>query len=592
MKFLKKINFKSEDLTIIKRLAKSYIKPLIPSFILGIALMICVAVATSSYAYLVKNVMDEIFVKKDTSMLFFLPFVVIIITFIKNIALYFQMVVMQLFSLKITTALQKDIFAALLNLDLKKFNKMHTGRMLAIITTSVAGISNGLNLIFTVLIREVLTISLLVGIMFYNNLELALLSAISVPLIFVPLIRIAKRIKKLTGSSLVTGQGLVSSLDDSLKSIRLIKTYGTEEYEKSRIGNVLNQIFSLQKKILRTANLSGPLVECISVIGIALVIWYGGSNVIAGKTTPGTFFAFFISMTIAYKPFKSLANLNVTIQMFLVASRQFFEIMDTKPEIFEIQNPIYIEKFKGKVEFKNVDFTYDSEDETAKKTLDTINLTILPKSKTAFVGPTGAGKSTIISLIMRLYDPTSGNILIDDVDLKDLTFRLIREKISYVGQDIQLFDDTIANNIRYSKPDASMEEIQHAVKLANALEFIEKMPLGFETMIGQSGVNLSGGQKQRLSIARAILKNSEIIILDEPTSALDAISEELIRKSLEIFTQNKTVIVIAHRLSTVIDSNCIYVVEDGKITESGTHFELIEKDGHYSHLYKTQFGVK
>jgi subfamily B ATP-binding cassette protein MsbA len=592
MKFLKKINFKSEDLTIIKRLVKSYIKPLIPSFVLGISLMICVAVATSSYAYLVKNVMDEIFVKKDTSMLFLLPFVVIIITFAKNIALYFQMVVMQLFSLKITIALQKDIFAALLNLDLKKFNKMHTGRMLAIVTTSVAGISNGLNLIFTVLIREVLTISLLVGIMFYNNLELALLSAISVPLIFVPLIRIAKRIKKLTGSSLVTGQGLVSSLDDSLKSIRLIKTYGTEEYEKSRIGNVLNQIFSLQKTILRTANLSGPLVECISVIGIALVIWYGGSNVISGKTTPGTFFAFFISMTIAYKPFKSLANLNVTIQMFLVASRQFFEIMDTKPEIFEIQNPINIKNFKGKVEFTNVNFTYNLEDATLKKTLDNINLIILPKSKTAFVGPTGAGKSTIISLIMRLYDPTSGKILIDDVDLKDLTFKLIREKISYVGQDIQLFDDTIANNIRYSKPHASMEEVQHAVKLANALEFIEKMPQGFETMIGQSGVNLSGGQKQRLSIARAILKNSEIIILDEPTSALDAISEELIRKSLEIFTQNKTVIVIAHRLSTVIDSNCIYVVEDGKITESGTHFELIEKDGHYSHLYKTQFGVK
>jgi subfamily B ATP-binding cassette protein MsbA len=326
------------------------------------------------------------------------------------------MVVMQLFSLKITTALQKDIFAALLNLDLKKFNKMHTGRMLAIITTSVAGISNGLNLIFTVLIREVLTISLLVGIMFYNNLELALLSAISVPLIFVPLIRIAKRIKKLTGSSLSIGQGLISSLDDSLKSIRLIKAYGTEEYEKSRIGNVLNQIFSLQKKILRTANLSGPLVECISVIGIALVIWYGGSNVISGKTTPGTFFAFFISMTIAYKPFKSLANLNVTIQMFLVASRQFFEIIDTKPEIFEIQNPIYIENFKGKVDFKNVDFTYNSEDGTVKKTLDNINLTILPKSKTAFVGPTGAGKSTIISLIMRLYDPTTGSILIDDIN--------------------------------------------------------------------------------------------------------------------------------------------------------------------------------
>jgi subfamily B ATP-binding cassette protein MsbA len=586
---MKKSSIRKEDFAIIKRLVKSYAKPHLTSFLISVVLMIIVAGTTSVYAFLVRNTIDEIFINKDLQMLALLPIAVIIITVVKNIALYFQMVLMQIFSQKITNSLQQDTFNALLALDLKKFNKMHTGQMLAIITQSVLGITNGINMIFTTLIREFLTIAFLMGVMFYQNLELALISAISVPFIFYPLSRISKRLRKLTSSGMQNVQMLLAGLDDSLKSIRLIKTYGTEKFEQNKIAFLIRERFKLVKKMLMVSNLAGPLVECVSVVGVALVIWYGGSNVISGKTTPGTFFAFFVSMTIAYKPFKSLSNINLTLMQFLMAGKQFFDILDTKPEIKESENPVELQNIKGLIEFQNVTFKY--EDSAKKNTLSQVNLTILPNKKTAFVGPTGAGKSTIISLILRLYDPNNGKITLDGVDLKNIAFKTLREKISYVGQDIQLFDDTILNNIKYSNPEATIEEVIGATKLANAFDFIDKMPHKFETKVGQAGVNLSGGQKQRLSIARAILKNSDIIILDEPTSALDAISEELIKNALESFTKNKTVIVIAHRLSTIIDSNCIYVIEGGEITENGNHAELIKKDGHYAKLYKTQFKI-
>ena len=586
-----KSDFK-EDFKIIKRLTKKYIKPLLPILFVAVLLMIVVALTTSAYAFLIRDVLDKVFLAKDNSMLIFLPFVAIIITFIKNAALYFQTILMQLFVNKITNRLQEDIYTSILKLDLKKFQSMHTGTLLSMILQSSAAVSNGLNLIFTVLIRELLTVAFLLGVMIYQNAELAALSLIAFPLVFVPIIKIAKRIKRLAASNLSASQGMFVSIDESLKSFRLIKTYGTEGYEIKKIKNVIAERYKLVKKIILTGSLSGPIVECISIIGVALIIWYGGNSVINGTTTPGTFFAFFVSMTMAYKPLKSFSNLNITLQSFLVASRQMFEIMDEKTTLEESPNAKELTKVKGDIEFKNVYFNYNEGVETESYILNNINLKIHSNNKTAFVGPTGAGKSTIISLIMRLYDPIAGEIKLDGKNLKNLKIKSLRDNISYVGQDIQLFDDSILNNLKYAKQHATIYEIEEAIRLANADEFIKKLPEGLETKVGQAGVNLSGGQKQRISIARAILKNSKIVILDEPTSALDAISEGLIKDALEKFTQNKTVIVIAHRLSTIIDSNIIYVVIDGKIDESGTHEELIKTDGHYSKLYKTQFAIK
>lgn len=581
-----------DDFKIVKRLLKKYIKPLIPVLFLAILLMIVVALTTSAYAFLIRDVLDKIFLAKDKTMLMYLPFLAIIITIVKNGALYFQTILMGLFVNKITNKLQEDIYTSIIRLDLKKFQSIHTGTLLAIILQSAASVSNGLNLICTVLIREALTIAFLMGVMIYQNPQLAFISLVGLPLVFFPIIRIAKRIKKLAGKSLTNSQGIFVSIDDSLKSFRLIKTYGTENYEINKIKNIIQERYKLVKKIIITSSLSGPIVECISIIGVALIIWYGGNSVINGTTTPGTFFAFFVSMTMAYKPLKSFSNLNVTLQSFLIASKQMFEMMDEKTTLKESETAIYIENIKGDIEFKDVYFKYNESVETEHYTLSNINIKISANQKTAFVGPTGAGKSTIISLIMRLYDPTQGDITLDGNNLKDIKTKSLRENISYVGQDIQLFDDTILNNLKYAKQDATVEEIENAIILANADEFIKKLPQGLETMVGQAGVNLSGGQKQRISIARAILKNSKIVILDEPTSALDAISEGLIKNALEKFTQDKTVIVIAHRLSTIIDAKIIYVVIDGKITESGTHDDLTKTDGHYNKLYKTQFGIK
>lgn len=580
---------KNKDWIALKRLTKFYIKPQLKTLAVAIILMIIIAATTSSYAYLVKDVMDQIFLKKDKQMLAILPFCVIIITFIKNLALYFQTSIMQNFAARITTNLQKDIFSGLISLDLKKFNKTHTASMLTIITQSTLGIANGLNLIFTVLIRETLTIIFLVGVMIYQNPLLSLISMVSAPLIILPLRKVSRKIRKLSSSTLTGNQHFATIIDDNLKSIRLIKTYGTEKHEKERVNISLEALFKLRKKMARLGSISGPVVECISIIGIALVIWYGGNSVINGSTTPGTFFAFFVAMTIAYKPFKSLANLNITLQTFLIASNQFFDIMDTTPEIQESPNSVSLPDIRGEVTFENVSFRYD---ENGYDILKNISLEIKSGAKTAFVGPTGAGKSTIISLIMRLYDVTKGSVLIDGVNIKNIKFQTLRDQISYVGQDIQLFDDTILNNIRYSKLNATFPEIREAALLANALEFIEKMPQQFETRVGQSGVNLSGGQKQRLSIARAILKQSKIIILDEPTSALDSLSEELIKQSLKSVFKSRTIIIIAHRLATVIDSDIIYIIENGKITEFGKHKELLLKKGHYSQLYNTQFNVQ
>ncbi len=585
------LKFTKEDFLIAKRIIKNYAKPFVSSFLIAVVLMIVVAISTSSYAFLVKNTLDKIFVDKNTQMLVILPIAVIIITFVKNIALYFQMVLMELFSQKITNSLQQSMFQAILKLDLKKFNQTHTGTMIAMITQSVMGITNGINVFFTTIIRELLTVVFLVIIMFYQNPELALISSLAIPFVFIPLSKISRKLRKVVTKGMGNTQMLIKVLDDSLKSFRLIKSYGTEKFEEKKVEEVILQRYSIAKKISKISNITGPLVECVSVMGVALVIWYGGKNVINGTTTTGTFFAFFVSMTIAYKPLKSLSKINLIIIQFLTASRQFFEILDTEPEIKESKNPIYLESIKGMIEFKGVKFKYNNEDK--KYILKDINIKILPNKQTAFVGPTGAGKSTIISLIMRLYDPSSGSILIDGINLKEISFNTIRSKISYVGQDIQLFDDTILNNIKYSNPSATIEDVIEATKLANAFEFIEKLPQKFETNVGQSGVNLSGGQKQRLSIARAILKNSDVIILDEPTSALDSISEELIKNALDVFVQNKTTITIAHRLSTVINADNIFVIEDGKITESGTHSELMIKEGHYSKLYNTQFkGLK
>ena len=377
-------------------------------------------------------------------------------------------------------------------------------------------------------------------------------------------------------------------MSDTLQYAKLVKSYNCEEFEIKRMGGIIDDMYRLGKKISKMSQISSPFVEMLGGIGVALVIWYGGHQVLIGKTTPGAFFSFFTAMMMAYRPLKSVSTMNSGVQMGLAASERFYAALDHKPTIVDKPEAVAITNTKGNIKFENVNFSYIPD----KIALHQINLEV-PAGKTiALVGHSGGGKSTLMNMILRFYDPTEGRILLDGHDIKDLTIKSLRGSMAVVNQEVMLFDDTVLENIRYGKENATEEEIIKAALLAEADGFIKELPNGYSTAIGQNGIRLSGGQRQRIAIARAILYNAPILLLDEATSALDPISENAIKKALNTLMEGKTTIVIAHRLSTVIHADCIYVISEGKVIESGKHQELIDKDGHYAHLYSKQFEIE
>jgi subfamily B ATP-binding cassette protein MsbA len=376
-------------------------------------------------------------------------------------------------------------------------------------------------------------------------------------------------------------------MSDTLQYSKLVKSYNCEKFEVKRMGNIIEGLYKLGVKISKLSLVASPFVEMLGGVGVALVIWYGGTQVITGATTQGAFFSFFTAMLMAYKPLKSVAGMNSKIQVGFGALERFYDAIDQKPTIVSKPNAIDLVPARGAVQFDNVSFSYLPE----KPTLSNVTLDI-PKGKTiALVGHSGGGKSTIMNMLLRFYDANSGRILLDGHDIRDLTVSSLRSSMSVVNQEVMLFDDTVIENIRYGKENATKEEIISAAKLAEADEFISDLPEGYESRIGQNGILLSGGQRQRIAIARAILYNAPILLLDEATSSLDPISEHAIKKALNTLMKGRTTIVIAHRLSTVIHADRIYVISDGKIIESGKHQELLEKEGYYANLYSKQFEI-
>ncbi len=447
----------------------------------------------------------------------------------------------------------------------------------------VGGISD----ILTKVIRETLTIIFLVITMFVQNPRLAVCGLIGFTLVFVPIIKISKKLKTLTKATQMNLQKFVSQINDTMDGIKVVKSYNAESFETKRIGGILQDIFKMRKKVAIIGNISSPLVECASVIGIAMVIWYGGSQVIAGSATPGAFFAFFAAITIAYKPAKSLAGINVTFQFLLASARRVMDVTDqSKLKAIDNTGKKSTILFQESISFKNITFSYPNSEITSLKE---VSFSIKKGQKVAFVGLSGSGKSTIINLILRLYTPKSGQILIDNNDVLHYTDSAIRNLISFVSQDVILFYDTIENNIKYVKTSATREQVINAAKVANAEEFINTLPNNYDTVLQGAGSELSGGQKQRISIARAILRDAPILIFDEATSALDTISEKAITSAINTLSQEKTTILIAHRLSTVINADIIYVIDQGSIVESGSHNELLTRNGKYAALYHTQF---
>ncbi|MBL6785405.1 MAG: ABC transporter ATP-binding protein [Rickettsiales bacterium] len=575
----------TDNFYLAKRLFKNYVFPYKFKFFLSILLMFVVAGTTAYHAYLVKPALDEVFVNQNTNALIIVPLIIIFVTIIKAISSYFQMLLMKYVNIGITADLRKELYNHFIYSDISTLNKSSSGDMIASIMMDIGRVTNGISIAVNGFFKQLVTLVALVGVMFYQSIELALIAFIGFPLAIYPVYKIGKKLRHLSFGDQALSQKFLSQMSDSLQYSKLVKSYNCEDFETKRMSGIIEGINKLQKKISRLSLISSPFVEMLGGVGIGLVIWYGGFQVLNGETTPGAFFSFFTAMMMAYKPLKSVSGMNAGIQLGLGGTERYFTTIDQKPQIIDDSNAKTLINTSGNINFDEVCFNY-SDDKTA---LNGVNLDVKSGETVALVGPSGGGKSTILSMILRFYDPKSGIITLDGHNIKELTISSLRRSMAVVNQEVMLFDDTILENIRYGKQDATEEQIIEAAKLAEADEFISELPKKYNSQIGQNGIMLSGGQRQRIAIARAILYNSPILLLDEATSALDPISENLVKNALAKLMKGKTTIVIAHRLSTVIHADKICVVMNGKIVEVGTHKELLEKDGEYANLYNKQF---
>jgi subfamily B ATP-binding cassette protein MsbA len=577
-----------QDLTRVKRLSREYIIPHYKTFAISITLMLVIAGTTSIHAWLVKPALDSVFVKQDASMLLLIPIAILFVTVIKGFATYFQLLTMNIVTMRIAASMRKKLYAHFINSDIAFLHNSSSGNMVASVINEINTIVAAMSTVLNGSIKQFFTLIFLIALMFKQSVTLSLIAFVGFPLAAYPIYKIGKKLRHLSIGNQSTAQQFTSQMSDTLQYSKLVKAYNCEDFEIKRMGNIIDDMLKIGKKISKMSLIASPFVEMLGGVGVALVIWYGGHQVLTGQTTPGAFFSFFTAMLMAYRPLKTVSSMNSGIQMGLAATERFYAALDKKPTIVDKPDAIELKNIQGNIKFDNVLFKYIEE----KTALNNVNLEI-PSGKTiALVGNSGGGKSTIMNMILRFYDPASGKITLDGYDIRDLKISSLRGHMAVVNQEVMLFDDTVLENIRYGKENASEEEIIKAAKLAEADEFINELPDGYKTKIGQNGIRLSGGQRQRIAIARAILYNAPILLLDEATSALDPISENAIKKALNTLMQGRTTVVIAHRLSTIMHANCIYVISDGKVIESGKHQELIDKNGHYANLYSKQFEIE
>ena len=569
---------------IYRRLLKR-VKPYWKHLLLAMICMLVVAAATSATAYLVKPVLDKIFFEKNMRMLKILPFVVFLVYMIKGIFWYGQTYLMNYVGQRIVTELRQDLYTHILDLPLSFFHRHHTGVLMSRIINDVNLIQAAVSSAVTSLLCDTFTVIGLIFVVFYRDFKLACITMVVFPLAIMPVIKIGRKLRKISTSSQEEMGRLSTLMHETFGGARIVKAFCMEEYEKSRFKRINEQLFRWYMRAVSMRGITSPLMEVLGSVGIAAVIWYGGYQVIKGISTPGNFFSFIAGVLMLYRPVKSLSNTNNTIQQGLAAAIRVFEVLDTATEPKE-EKGIELPLFSREIVYKDVWFKYAADQNWVLKD---INLVIKKGQKVALVGPSGAGKTTIANLLPRFYRVNKGKILIDGIELNQVNLKSLRAQIAIVSQESILFNDTIKNNIRYGRPDASDEEIIAAAKAAYAYDFIMKMPRKFDTVIGEKGVRLSGGEQQRICIARAILKNAPLLILDEATSFLDTESEAMVQKALENLMQNRTALIIAHRLSTIKRADKIAVVSEGKIVEEGTHAELLKKGGVYRHLYDMQF---
>ena len=572
-------------LDIIKRLYNSYTKKYLKNIFVAFILSILLAGSTSAVAYLLDPAIKKLFIDQNQALIFIIPLLIVLAFAVKGISLYSVRVIMISVSEEVKKDIQNDIFVSLLNADTQMIDDKHSGKFIANLTNDVVMITNLLSTVVLNLFKDSLTLIGLLSVMFYQNWKLSLIAIIMIPLASIAAKSLGKRISKVATQQMQRAGVLTSYLMEIFKNHKLIKIFQQENYEKKRAFNFINNLKESTKKIAIVFVRASPIMEFLTGIMIAFLIFFAAKLVSKNELEVNNFFSFLAAMMLAYQPVRSLATLNISIQQGISGAIRVLPIIDDNPLVIERNNAKDLVVKDGTIEFKNAVFKYPK---TENKIIDSINLSFAGTKMTALVGHSGAGKSTILNLIPRFYDLNNGDITIDGQSIYESKINSLRKNISLVSQDITLFDDTIRNNIAYADLTASEHEIEQAANFSFANEFIEKLPKKYETLIGENGVKLSGGEKQRLSIARAILKKSQIILLDEATSSLDAETEDKIQKAINFLTKGRTTIVIAHRLSTILNSDKIYVIDKGMINGKGKHEELLETSSLYKSFYQKQ----
>jgi subfamily B ATP-binding cassette protein MsbA len=567
------------------RLARDFMRPHGKRIVLAFLLMGLAAGSTAGRAWLMQPVLDRIFVAREGSLLLVIAGAALALAVAKGLADYGATVLMTRVGQRVIADVQIALFARLMRADLAYFHANPTGTLISRFTSDAMLLRNAAASVIAGIGKDAVTVAFLIGVMFYQDWLLALVSFFVFPLAIRPIVGIGRRIRRVAANTQAEIGQFTTLLSQTFQGARHVKAYGMEEYEERRAVGLIERVFALIDRNTRTRSRASPMMETLGGMAIAVVILYGGHQVISGARTPGALFSFITALLLAYQPLKSLANLNASLQEGLAAAQRIFEVIDLEPMIGDTPAARPLHVAGGEIRFDNVRFGYVP----GVLAIDGISLTIPAGRTVALVGPSGAGKSTLLNLIPRFFDVAGGSISIDGQDLRSVTLASLRSAIALVAQEVSLFDDTVRANIAYGRFGASEAEIEEAARAAAADAFIRELPDGYDTLVGEHGVRLSGGQRQRIAIARAMLKNAPVLLLDEATAALDSEAERQVQRALYTLIRGRTTLVIAHRLSTIQRADLICVMNRGKIVETGRHAELLAQGGLYARLYAMQF---
>lgn len=566
---------------LVKRLLRDYVRPHIGTFMIALLFMMLSAAMTGLMAKLMEPVIDRIFTQGQKELLMPISAAVLAVFLVRGLATYGQTVLMSKIGQLMVSEIQRRMFAHLVYADLAFFHVEQSGRLISRFVTDTQLIRTAILESLTGFGKNFFTLIVLIGVMFYQDIKLSLISLVVFPTTAFLVARLSKRLRSVSANTQVETGQLTAVLGQALQGNKHVKAYGMEDHEQARVGSVIERIYSLMYKSFKVAGRATPVSEMLSGLTIVAIIVYGGQQVIAGESTAGKLFSFITAFMLAYEPMKRLARLNNTVQSGLAAVERMYTLLDTKPQISNREGAIELITQSPLIKAEDISFTYAD----GTQAISGLSLEVPAGKTVALVGASGSGKSTLLNLLPRFYDVTSGRISIDGHDIRDVTLKSLRGNMALVSQEVAIFNDSVRDNIAYGTPDASEEQIIAAAKAAAAHDFILELPQGYDTVVGENGVKLSGGQRQRISIARAFLRNAPILLLDEATSALDSQSERLVQQAIENLQKGKTTIVVAHRLSTIINADRIYVISNGKVAEQGTHDSLLAQNGAYAVLY-------